>query len=194
MPIVPGPPHHAGVLVPIRGFTSGKARLGEVLGVHERVELAITMANAVVEAAGPLPVTVVSSSAEVQVWARTHGIELVEDPGTGLDAAVTAGRDALRNQGYSRVIVVHADLPRARPGTLARFATVDASTVTIVPSHRDDGTPVLGLPSAVAFEFAYGVGSAGRHAKIARSLGLTVELVHDPDLGFDVDLPEDLDS
>ncbi len=193
MPIVPGPPHHAGVVVPIRGFTSGKARLAEVLGERERADLATTMANAVVDAAGPLPVTIVTSSAEVQAWAQARGLALVDDPGSGLDAAVAAGRDSLRDQGYARVIVVHADLPRARPGTLARFATVDPSTVTIVPSHRDDGTPVLGIPSTAAFGFAYGVGSAGRHAAVARALGLVVDLVHDAELGFDVDLPEDLE-
>ncbi len=194
MPIVPGPPHHAGVVIPIRGFSSGKARLAEVLGERERNELATSMANAVVDAAGALPVTIVSSSPEVQAWARTRGLALVDDPGTGLDAAVTAGRDSLRDQGYTRVIVAHADLPRARAGALERFAGVGASVVTIVPSHRDDGSPVLGIPSGVDFGFAYGVGSAGRHAALARALGLDVEVVPDSDLGFDVDLPEDLES
>jgi 2-phospho-L-lactate guanylyltransferase len=193
MPIVPGPPHHAGVVIPIRGFNSGKARLAEVLGEHEREDLATAMANAVVDAAGALPVTIVSSSPEVQAWARTRGLALVEDPGTGLDGAVAAGRDALRDQGYVRVIVAHADLPRARPASLERFAAVGPSVVTIVPSHRDDGTPVLGIPSRADFGFAYGVGSADRHAGRARALGLEVEVVLDADLGFDVDLPEDLE-
>ena len=194
MSLVPGPPHHAGVVVPLRGFTSGKARLAEVLNDEERVQLATMMADAVVDAAGPLPVTVVSSAPEVRSWAATRGLTLIDDPGSGLDAAVCAGRDALRVNGCQQVIVAHADLPRARPGSLVPFGTFEPTTVTIVPSHRDDGTPVLAVPSEVDFEFSYGIGSARRHAAIARRLGLAVRVIRDADLGYDVDLPEDLES
>ena len=44
---------------------------------------------------------------------------------------------------------------------------------------------------SVDFERAFGF---VRHAQIARDLGLTVEIVRDPDLGYDLDLPEDLPS
>lgn len=194
MPPVPGPALHAGVVIPLRGFTSGKARLAEVLTDRERVDLATMMANAVVDAAGPLPVTIVTSAAEVQSWAEARGITVVDDPGTGLDAAVAAGRDALRAAGYERVVVAHADLPRARAGALIPFAALEPKTVAIVPSHRDDGTPVLSLPCEAEFTFSYGVGSAGRHAAIARRIGLEVQVIHDPELGYDIDLPEDLES
>jgi 2-phospho-L-lactate guanylyltransferase len=185
---------HAGVVIPLRGFTSGKARLAEVLTNRERVELATMMANAVVDAAGPLPVTVVSSAADVRSWADARGLTVVADPGTGLDAAVAAGRDALRTAGFERVVVAHADLPRARVGALVPFGALEPTIVAIVPSHRDDGTPVLSLPSAADFTFSYGIGSAGRHAATARSIGLVVQMIYDSELGYDIDLPEDLES
>ena len=194
MPIVPGPSHHAGVVIPIRGFTAGKARLAEVLNDHERIELATMMANAVADAAGPLPVTVVSSAPEVRSWAEARGLALIDDPDAGLDAAVSVGRDALLARGYVQVIVAHADLPRARPGALVPFGTVQPDIVTIVPSHRDDGTPVLALSAEVAFTFSYGIGSARRHAATARRMGLAVRVIRDPELGYDIDLPEDLES
>jgi 2-phospho-L-lactate guanylyltransferase (CobY/MobA/RfbA family) len=62
----------------------------------------------------------------------------------------------------------------------------------IVPDHRDDGTPVLSLPTAAPFTFAYGPDSAARHANEARRRSLTVRIVRDPALGFDVDLAVDL--
>jgi 2-phospho-L-lactate guanylyltransferase len=66
--------------------------------------------------------------------------------------------------------------------------------VALVPCHRDDGTPVLSVPTTVPFRFAYGPGSFRRHAAEARRLGLGVRVVRDADLAFDVDLPGDLDQ
>ena len=63
----------------------------------------------------------------------------------------------------------------------------------IVPDHRGDGTPVLALPTATPFTFAYGPGSAARHVAEAERRGLTIRRVADPDLAFDVDLPADLE-
>jgi 2-phospho-L-lactate guanylyltransferase len=191
---VPGHAGDAGVVIPIRAFRSGKARLADALDEDQRAALALGMAERVLGAAGTLPVTVVSSDAEVQAWARAAGLDVVADPGRGLDAAVTAGRDHHRARGRHRVVVAHADLPHAPPGGLVRFATVPAGVVALVPCHRDDGTPVLSVPVDPEFPFAYGPGSARRHAATARGLGLATLVVRDPALGYDVDVPADLDA
>lgn len=189
---VPGHALTAGVVIPIRAFTSGKARLAEVLDHDERVRLAVSMAGSVVAAARPLPMVIVSSAGEVREWAHAARITVIDDPGTGLNAAVDAGCAHLRALGLERVIVAHADLPRARPGSLAQFAQSQPDIVTIVPCHRDDGTPVLSRPATATFPFAYGPDSARLHADNARQAGFTVRIVRDAELGFDVDLPEDL--
>jgi len=86
---------------------------------------------------------------------------------------------------------VHGDLPFAR--SFDTILTDGAAPVAVVvPDHRDDGTPAISLPTSASFAFAYGPGSAARHAEEARRAGLTVRLVHDDDLGFDVDLADDL--
>jgi 2-phospho-L-lactate guanylyltransferase len=189
---VPGLARFAGVVVPVRAFRTGKARLGTALDADARADLARTMAQRVVAAAGPLPVVVVSSDPDVVGWAAGAGLDVVADPGRGLDAAVAAGREQLRSRGVARVVVAHADLPRARPDALVRFAAIPDGVVSIVPCHRDDGTPVLSVPGDAPFRFAYGPGSARRHAAHARLLGLAVHVVRDPDLGYDVDVPADL--
>ena len=66
--------------------------------------------------------------------------------------------------------------------------------MALVPCHRDDGTPVLSVPTAVDFRFAYGPGSFRLHAAEARRLGLGLRVVRDADLGFDVDIPDDLEA
>jgi 2-phospho-L-lactate guanylyltransferase len=180
----------AGIVVPLRSFTSGKARLAPVLSEAEREALARSMADCVVDAADGRPVVVVSSAAEVVAWARTRRLDVVDDPGS-LDAAARAGRAWAAQLGLARYAVVHADLPLAR--TLDPVVSDGAAAIAvIVPDHRDDGTPVLSLPTATPFSFAYGPESAARHAEEARRVSLTVRIVHDAELGFDVDLASDL--
>lgn len=182
---------HAGVAVPVRAFALGKARLAEAVGPDERADLARRFATRVVAAAGELPVVVVTSAPEVEAWARELRIPTVPDPGT-LDAAAAAGRSFLAERGCGRVVIAHADLPLAR--TLAPVASDgDEPVVVLVPCHRDDGTPVLAVPAAAPFRFAYGPGSYRRHVEETARLGLRVRVVRDPELAFDVDLPADLE-
>jgi 2-phospho-L-lactate/phosphoenolpyruvate guanylyltransferase len=180
----------AGIVVPLRSFTLGKARLAEVLSETDREVLARSMAESVVNAAAARPVVIVSSATEVVAWARDHGCSVIDDPGS-LDAAAAAGRLWALDRGLARYAVVHADLPLAR-SLDAVVGDGDAPVAVIVPDHRDDGTPVISLPTAVEFSFAYGPGSAARHADEARGRSLTVRIVRDPALAFDVDLPADL--
>jgi 2-phospho-L-lactate guanylyltransferase len=179
-----------GVVIPIRAFTMGKARLAATLDADERARLGRHCAERVVAAAGDLRTLVVSSDAGVRRWAHERSLTLVDDPGS-LDGAASLGRAILGDGGCTRVVVAHADLPHAR--TFAGVIRDETRPVAvIVPCHRDDGTPVLSLPTAGAFEFSYGPGSYRRHAAEARRRGLAVRVVRDPDLAFDVDVPDDL--
>jgi 2-phospho-L-lactate/phosphoenolpyruvate guanylyltransferase len=182
--------HDAGIVIPLRSFTLGKARLAAVLSEHDREALARSMAECVVSAAGARPVVVVSSAIEVVSWAHDHGCDVVDDPGS-LDAAAAAGQTWATGRGLARYVVVHADLPFAR-SLDAVAADGEAPVAVIVPDHRDDGTPVLSLPAGVAFSFAYGPDSAARHAEEARRRSLRVRILRDPALGFDVDVASDL--
>jgi 2-phospho-L-lactate guanylyltransferase len=182
--------HTSGAVIPIRAFALGKARLAASLDGAERAALGRRWAEQVVHAAGDLPIVVVSSDPDVRGWAADLALDVLDDPGS-LDDAARVGRDHLRDRGCSRVVVAHADLPRAHD--LARL-TRDASQpiVALVPCHRDDGTPVLSVPATADFRFAYGPDSFRRHAAEARRLGLGLRVVRDRDLAFDVDVPDDL--
>ena len=180
-----------GVVVPVRAFALGKARLAERLGPTERADLSRRFAGRVVAAAGHRPVVVVSSAPEVRAWASALGVAVIDDPGT-LDRAADAGRAFLAGRDCVRVVVAHADLPFARSLDPVDGDGADPMAV-VVPCHREDGTPVLSVPVAAPFRFAYGPGSFRRHVEEAGRVGLTVRVVRDPDLAFDVDVPADLD-
>jgi 2-phospho-L-lactate guanylyltransferase len=178
----------AGVVVPIRGFSGGKSRLG-ALG-PERAWLVAEMAGRVLAAARPLPTAVVTSAREVRAWAASSGVTVLDDPGS-LDLAALTGVAWARSLGLPRVVVAHADLPLATSlDALARDA--GRPMVAAVPCHRDDGTPVLSVPTEMEFRFAYGPGSFRRHAAETRRLGLGFRVVRDRTLAHDVDAAEDL--
>jgi 2-phospho-L-lactate guanylyltransferase len=178
------------VLVPVKAFADAKVRLADVLAPAEREALARTMAEGVLRAARPLPVTVVCDDEGVADWARSHGATVVWTPGQGLNGAVQAGVAALQDQGVRQAIVAHADLPFAADVTsLAWFAGV-----TLVPDRHDDGTNVACVPVDSGFTFAYGPGSFARHRVEARRLGLPLRILRDPALGWDVDNPVDLEG
>jgi len=180
-----------GVLVPVKAFGAAKGRLAEALDAPARADLARRMAASVVAAAAPLPVAVACDDDDVADWARTVGAEVVPVDGPGLNRAVEEGVAALAAVGFERVLVAHADLPRAR-----RFDHCAATDgITLVPDRHLDGTPVLVVPVGAGFRFAYGPGSFAAHVAEAErlgELGVPWRTLHDPDLAWDVDDPEDL--
>ncbi len=176
------------VLVPVKAFGEAKARLAPTLDAAGRDALARVMAARVLAAAAPLPVAVVCDDAEVAQWAQRHGAMVLPEPGRGLNGAVEAGVDRLGAAGASEVLVVHADLPFAHE--VAQLGGFDG--VTLVPDRRDDGTNVVCIPAGAGFRFHYGPGSFTRHRAEARRLGLSCRVVRDPELTWDVDVPEDI--
>lgn len=175
------------VVVPIRSFRLGKGRLAGVLSEAQRGELSRLLAGRVLDAAAPLPVYVVSSDSDVRTFAAERNASIVEDPGS-LNAAALAGMQAAAADGATRVIIVHADLAKPTP-----YAWVgDTDGVTIVPDRHGQGTNVMSLPVDTDFVFAYGDGSFARHVDEASRCDLTLRVVVDDALGWDVDEPDDL--
>ena len=176
------------VVIPVKAFHAAKLRLAPALSPHARAELAREMATRVVLAAGDLPVTVVCDDPEVRTWATATGASVHWTPGLGLDGAVQAGVDAVGAAGADRALVVHADLPLAT----GLDHVVGTAGVLIVPDRWNDGTNVIAIPPASGFRFAYGPGSFARHCAEAQRLGLPLQVVDDQVLGWDVDVPADL--
>ncbi len=176
------------MLIPVKAFRDAKKRLSEMLSPAERAALARYTAGVVVAAADGVPVYVVCDDDQVASWADSCGASVLWRPGLGLNPAVTDGVSTLADKGYEHVIVAHSDLPLA-----ARLpALVTPGVITMVPDRSDDGTNVLALPTSTDFEFAYGAGSFHRHLAVAARLGYAVQVIRDPALGRDLDVPTDL--
>lgn len=155
------------IVIPYRG--DSKRRLAS----SHRAALALAMLGDVVEAAVPVGrVLVVTDDASVV----PPGVEVVDDPGDGLGAAVAAALD--RVDGH--VLVVNADLPAATPAALRRLAEAGPALVEAI----DGTTNALSLPDPHVFAPLYGPGSAARfraHAGLATVRILELELDVDSD-------------
>lgn len=179
----------AAVVIPVKNFADAKGRLAEALSPAERAALAESMATTVANAAGELPVVVVCDSEPVRAWADSVGARVLWTPDLGLNGAVEAGVADLAERGVPVAIVAHSDLPLAND-----FAWLtDFPGVTIVPDRHLDGTNVICVPTDSGFQFSYGAASFTSHRAEARRLGLTVRIVRDEALSWDVDRPADLD-
>lgn len=174
--------------MPVKAFGQAKRRLHLAMNAPDRAALARAMADRVVAAAAPLPVAVVCDDTDVADWARARGALVVWEPGRGLNGAVEAGVEHLRDAGVTHVTVAHADLPRA--ADLAQVG--DVPGITLVPDRYGNGTNVMALPTDAGFEFSYGPGSFARHRAEAERLGLPTRVLDRPDLAYDVDEPGDI--
>lgn len=176
------------VIVPVKSFTVAKGRLSDTLSSTEREALARTCAESVLSAAQPLATYVACSDDDVAEWATQHGARSVYCPTPGLDAAVATARVTAQQDGYTHVIVAHADLPLAQ--SLAHVAK--EGCVSAVPDRHRDGTNVLSFPIDSTFVTAYGPGSFDNHEQLAATAGLRFVVVHDPNLELDLDTADDL--
>ena len=177
----------AAVVIPIRSFDDALSRLESVLNPTERRSLMRDLATGVLAAARPLEVFVATDDDEVAAWTRTQSAEVIRVRTSGLSASVAVAVDQLQPRGYRRLVVAHADLPRVHD-----LGGMVGPGLVIAPDRHRDGSNVMCVPTDVGFRFSYGPGSFQRHVAEAERLELTVKVVDDPTLAWDLDNPDDL--
>ena len=195
------------VIVPVRGLAEGKTRLGETLDAEERETLIVGLLHRLLEILASWPPSrrthVVSDDPIVRRVAQEHGASLVSEPAAGdLNAALVAARGAALARHASAVLILPADLPLVTVASLDRLLdAADAALaagrgrplVVAAPSDARGGTNALLLSPPSVIEPAFGPGSLEAHVREARAADASVQLVIDPQLGFDLDTPEDLE-
>lgn len=168
-------------IIPIRSL-DGKSRLASHLDPAARTSMIRDLAVRVIAASAGVStrVVVVSRDPAVASLARDLDAQTVADPGTGLDAAATAGVDAADGAPW---IVLHGDLPLVTSLAIAPVAERACAGRTVLVPSLDGGTNVLAHTGAFAFSF--GPGSFHRHLAHRPD----ADVVVDPRLGIDLDTP-----
>lgn len=194
------------VVVPLRTLAGGKARLGEALDAEEREALVAGMLRhelAVVAAWGRAAIVhVVTLDPALMPLAQAGGARTLLQVREGLNDAIREARAVARTSGASALLVLPGDLPLLDVAALERLleaadaalaAGAGAPIVVLAPADARDGTNALLLSPPDVIEPAFGPRSLELHARAARDVGASLQLVVDPALGFDLDTPQDLD-
>jgi len=189
------------VLIPCKPLATGKSRLAGVLDARGRQELCRTLLANTLEVAQILApagqIRVITSDPSVRAIAEAQGAGAIDDPGRGLNAALSCGRSAVvdRVGPHAPILVLPIDLPFATAAVIGPILEADADLV-IAPDASRSGTNLLllGGLAAGSFEFAFGPDSFDAHCRNARNLGLTVRIADDPRLAFDIDGPDDFEA
>lgn len=187
-------------IVPVKPLRRGKSRLASVLSEEERTLINCMMLGHTLKTLSQLPeieqVLVVSKDPAALAMARDHRARTVLEVGApSLNPALERATVVARIYSARGVLVIPADLPVIQPETLRTFLGYfkDPPVVIIAPDRRGEGTNALFLSPLGLFNYAFGHGSFQRHCDNARKSHARLEVCELPELGLDLDLPEDLE-
>ena len=190
-------------LLPIKNISIAKERLSRLLDSAQRQALSYAMIHDVLAVLAEQPeisgVALVSEDPIAADLAFEYGAELVTEASlkaAGLNKVVqaTVSMFALRN--ITDVMIVHGDLPLVNRTALSELIalhdSLDGPRVTVAPDRHREGSNCLLCSPAASFNFMYGTDSFIRHCASAKKLKFKLQVLDDPDLGCDIDYPEDL--
>ncbi len=194
------------VLIPLRSLAGGKARLGGALDAEEREELILGMLRRTLELVAAWPgaarVHVVSPDEGLLARVGSRAVGTIVQRGGGLNEGIRAGREVAAGAGARALLILPGDLPDLSAAALARLLdAADAALaagngdalVVIAPADARQGTNALLLAPPDVIDPAFGPGSFEAHVAAARTAGASLQVVTDPELGFDLDTPEDVE-
>jgi 2-phospho-L-lactate/phosphoenolpyruvate guanylyltransferase len=182
-------------LVPVKAGGTGKQRLAQSLTHVQRAELIRLMLAEVLSALAATP-----AIDEVLVLSHERGhvppsIEVVSDPGCGLNASLQGMLPALAARGATRLTILFADLPLVSAADVAALlGAARGHTIALAPDHAGTGTNALTLPLPSSFQLKFGPGSFAAHLEEAARVGLTVATVRRAGLACDIDEPADIEA
>lgn len=184
--------------MPVKPFDWAKSRLDGALSPAGRAALArrlmLGSLRALLDSACFERIVVVSRDDEALDLARSHGAETLRERGEpDLNTALDQARSLALAEGATSLLVLASDLPLVNAADIRDVvAASESAAVVIVPDRRDEGTNALLLSPPNRIAFGFGGLSSQRHLGLAREAGATARLLRLDNIGFDVDLPQDL--
>ena len=183
-------------LIPVKQLDQAKSRLRDALSAEARAQLMHDTLRRTVHAlqASKLceRISIVTLDKQVQGWAQEWGVNIISEHREGLNEALTEARGACDNA--DAVLVVHGDVAWLTAEDVQAMVAlaVTERAVVIAPDRHDKGTNAMLLKPPCAIDFAYGEGSAQRHAHLARKAGIEPVWYHSASISLDVDVAADL--
>lgn len=185
-------------VVPAKGFSRAKQRLGGVLSPEGRRVAAQAMLEDVLAAlagASLDEIVVVTPDPESVAVARRFGVTLLEEPeARGHTAAVAVGLEHARQRGAEVFLTVPGDLPllTAEEVRAILAALGPPPAAVFVPSRSGLGTNAACLAPPDAVSLRFGEPSFADHLAAARAQGIEPVVLDLPGVALDLDEPDDL--
>lgn len=182
--------------VPVRRLDSAKTRLAAVLSPNERATLVLAMLDDVLAASlahSSWDTWVISGDERVLALAAQRGATSVVEEGHTLLGAVRQVERAAIDLGAESLAVLLGDVPLITAAALADSLDL-AAPVVAAWAASDGGTNLLVRRPPDAIPPRFGRASFDKHCWAARRARLDVARVDRPELAFDLDRPEDIES
>ena len=185
-------------VIPMKDLAVAKQRLSGMLSTGERRHLSLEMLLDVITTLkrvdGLDTVAVISRDPHVMDLARTWNVRVLRDTESCMNAALAVTARTLSTEGCETMLVVPGDVPLTTPAEIEKILeTRDTGfPVTLVPDRRRTGTNALSCSPPTAITPCFGQHSLMRHQKAAKDAGLTSTVLELPELGLDIDVPEDV--
>jgi len=187
-------------IVPVKPLRRGKSRLSGILTEDERTYLNYTMlANTLktLAAVSEIECTlVISRDAGALALARDLKARTVkEDGSSNLNLALKRATIVAQFFSAESILILPADLPLITPTSIRSFiqSSGDPPVLAISPDRRMNGTNAMLTNPAGIVEYSFGEGSFHKHVNQAHRYNIRVEVCNIPEIGLDLDTPEDLD-
>jgi 2-phospho-L-lactate guanylyltransferase len=186
------------VLLPVKPFHLAKSRLADTLSpaarealVRDGLRHTLDVLREVQQVGHTLVI-----SADPLVWeiALSYGVDILEEVDVpGLNESLALGLRSLQQHGAEAVMILPVDLPRLNAQNLqGKINKLVSPGMVIVPDRHGDGTNLLLFAPPDLVPTAFGAGSFERHCALAQAAGVAPLILRCPDLGLDIDSPEDL--
>lgn len=200
------------ILIPAKTPSLAKSRLSPVLDSHARALLArfllVRLLTIISCMDGVTDVLVISADAGLRSISNLFGFHSLPDPvvppahpyskqEASLNGSLQAGREYAMGHGAKGLLVLPTDLPTLSKDVLASFLSVarlnlEQPRIVLAYDQQGKGTNALFQSPPDAIPFSFGVDSGKRHRQLATQAGIPFVVVHEPELAFDLDLPQDL--
>ncbi|HEX7230572.1 MAG TPA: 2-phospho-L-lactate guanylyltransferase [Candidatus Binatia bacterium] len=190
-------------LIPVKGFSNAKQRLGGLLSRAGREVLAEAMfrdvLREVLSARGLSATFVVTGDKDVAAIASAAGAEVIrESSEQGETSAVDFARARLKDDGWEAVLIVPGDMPLVRAVDIELvLAQVPADAVApfalLVPSHDRLGTNGLLLAPPDVIQLRFGYDSFSFHMNQLTMHRLPARFCENERFALDIDEPKDLE-
>src|SRR5271157_4497089 len=187
------------LLIPVKGLSTAKQRLADVLTQSQRSKLAEAMLRDVMAAAagvlGRIDVALVTGDPRAQHLAREFGFAVIEDTRNESEtAAIEMATAWCEQRDYDTTVVVPGDIPLITSDELHRVLdAAPAEGAVFVPAYDRRGSNCILRRPASLIPLRFGNDSFLPHCDAMRKTGKELIILEMRGIGLDIDNPHELD-